>query len=116
MSQKDMLSSIHELFIESATGPLIALFHLHQTIATDIKKLVLPTPQKQKAELKRVITKRTNKLVKEATRIQKSRNFNPAKLEAVVAEIRYLRSILNELVNATMGHLEELYKKFIWRQ
>ncbi len=85
-----------------------------KSIAQDIK-LVLPTPQKQKAELKKVITKRTNELVREVTKLQKSKNYSPAKVEALIEEIRQLRQILAELVNATMERLEDLYRRYVWR-
>lgn len=77
--------------------------------------LVLPTPNKQKAELHKAITKRTNHLVKEVTKMQRSKNYSPAKMEATIVEIRHLRKILSELVNATIERLEDLYRRYIWR-
>lgn len=79
-------------------------------------RLVLPTPQKQKRELKRIITKRTNNLIKEVTRLQRSKDYSPAKTEALIQEIRSLRKILANLFNATLQKVETLYRQFVWKQ
>lgn len=86
------------------------------SVAFSTQNLVLPTPQKQKAELKRTITRRTNHLVKEVTRMQRSKNYSPAKMEAMIAEIRHLRKLLSEIVNATIERLEDLYRRYVWKR
>ena len=80
------------------------------------KDYVLPTPAKQKTEVKRAIAKRTRELVGEATRLQRSKHYSPAKLERIVGEIRQLRSVLEQMVNVTVEKLEGLYRKYVWKQ
>lgn len=77
---------------------------------------VLPTPIKQKTEVKKAIAKRTRELVNQATRLEKSKNYSAAKMETIVAEIRHLRSIMTQLVNVTVKQLEGLYRKYVWKQ
>ncbi len=83
---------------------------------TPASDLVLPTPAKQKAVLQKTIEKRTNQLVKEVTKMQRSNDYSPAKLEEKIREIRYLRKVLAELANAALERIEELYRKLVWKK
>jgi len=69
-----------------------------------------------KKELRKSIEKKTHRLITEALKMQNSKNFEPDKLEQVIQEIRYLRRILKEIINAATERLVELYKKFVWKK
>jgi predicted aldo/keto reductase-like oxidoreductase len=77
---------------------------------------VLPTPEKQKTEVKKAIANRTRELVNQATKLEKSRNYSAAKMERIMKEIRQLRTLMSQLVDMTRESLEGLYRKFIWKQ
>lgn len=77
---------------------------------------VLPTPIKQKTEVKKAIAKRTRDLVHQATKLEKSRNYSAAKMERLLREIRQMRSLMTQLVDMTREGIEGLYRKYIWKQ
>ncbi len=77
---------------------------------------VLPTPIKQKAEVKKAIAKRTRDLVYQATRLEKSKNYSAAKMERLLREIRQMRNLMSQLVDMTREIVEGLYRKYIWKQ
>lgn len=74
---------------------------------------ILPTPVVQKSKVRKALEKRTKKLVAEATKIQKSKNFSADKLEEILLEIRHLREILTELLQVTVERVEELYRRYV---
>ncbi len=80
------------------------------------KKKVLPPPNQQKVELKKAIEKKTQKLISEAMKLQNQKDFEAAKLEQVIVEIRYLRRVLAEIVSATVERVADLYRKFVWKK
>lgn len=73
----------------------------------------LPTPIVQKRKVKKALEKRTRKLVKEATKLQKSKHFSADRLEEIILEIRHLKEILADLYHITIERVEELYRRFV---
>lgn len=84
--------------------------------STSPQDYVLPTPAKQKTEVKKAIAKRTRDLVNQATRLEKSKHYSAAKMEKIVTEIRQLRNLMRQLVDVTVEKLEGLYRKYVWKQ
>lgn len=80
------------------------------------KEFVLPTPEKQKLEVKKAIAKRTRDLVEQATKLEKSKHYSAAKMERLLKEIRHMRNLMSQLMDMTRESIEGLYRKFIWRQ
>lgn len=80
------------------------------------KDFVLPTPSKQKGEVKKAIAKRTRDLVNQATRLEKSKNYSAARMENLMSEIRLLKELMAQLVDVTVERLEGLYRKYVWKQ
>lgn len=87
---------------------------LPQSGTKKVKKL--PTPKVQKKEIEQVLVRRTQKLVRKATKMQNSRTFSAHKLEEVLREIRHLRSLLAGLWSSTVGQVEHLYRRFVWKE
>ena len=77
---------------------------------------VLPTPEKQKTEVKKAIAKRTRDLVDQATKLEKSRHYSAAKMERLLREIRQMRQLMSQLMDMTRESIEGLYRKYIWKQ
>jgi predicted aldo/keto reductase-like oxidoreductase len=77
---------------------------------------VLPTPDKQKLEVKKAIAKRTRDLVHQATKLEKSKYYSAAKMERLLKEIRHMRQLMSQLVDMTRESIEGLYRKYIWKQ
>jgi len=84
--------------------------------STPPQDYVLPTPEKQKTEIKKAIANRTRELVNQATKLEKSKNYSAAKMERIMREIRQLRTIMSQLMDMTLESLEGLYRKYIWKQ
>ena len=83
---------------------------------TTTPDFILPTPEKQKIEVKKAIAKRTRELVNQATKLEKSKNYSAAKMEVLLREIRQMRTLMSQLVDMTRESLEGLYRKYIWKQ
>ncbi|MCF7831148.1 hypothetical protein K9M41_04120 [Candidatus Gracilibacteria bacterium] len=78
------------------------------------QKLVsLPSFEVQQKKVRSSLEKETNDLIRQAKKIQKKRNFSANMLEEVVAQIRYLRKLLAELISFTADKLEHLYRQFV---
>jgi len=77
---------------------------------------VLPTPEKQKTEVKKAIAKRTRDLVGQATKLEKSKHYSAAKMERLLKEIRQMRQLMSQLMDMTRESIEGLYRKYIWKQ
>ena len=77
---------------------------------------VLPTPIKQKTEVKKAIAKRTRDLVHQATKLERSKNYSAAQMERLLREIRQMRGLMTQLVDMTREGIEGLYRKYIWKQ
>ena len=73
----------------------------------------LPLPPVQKRRVKRVIEKRTKKLVRQAMRMQNSKNFSAPHLEEILLEIRSLRKILASMIQITADRVEILYRRYV---
>lgn len=76
---------------------------------------VVPSTSQQRKAVEAAIVKRTQQLVRKATKIQNSKKFSAHKLEEVLLEIRQLKGILASLWESTIDQVEQLYRRFVDR-
>lgn len=76
-----------------------------------IKKM--PSPEKQAKLVKKSLEKEQAHLLKQAKKIQNSRQFSAAKLEQVLLQVRHIQKLLKEIVTAARDRIEFLYQKYV---
>ncbi len=76
------------------------------------KKEVLPTVRIQQKRVHNVLKKESNRLIKKAEKLQKSKNFSAEKLEKIIFQIRNLQRMMVEILTAASKQIEKLYRKF----
>ncbi|MCF7906264.1 hypothetical protein K9L63_03715 [Candidatus Gracilibacteria bacterium] len=81
----------------------------------DTHSAQLPTVREQRKQVRVVLEKEKNQLLKEASRIESRRNFSAAALEEVIRQIRYLQQLLAELIQLAAKKLEQLYRHYVLR-
>jgi hypothetical protein len=76
------------------------------------KENILPTIEIQQKRVHKILKEESNRLIKKAEKLQKSKNFSAAKLEKLIFQIRNLQKIMLELLSAASEQIEKLYRKF----
>lgn len=74
---------------------------------------VLPSEKKQRVVVRKTLEKKVDTLLKKARGMEFSAQFSANKLEKILLEIRYLRSLLRKLLYETKVFVERLYREFV---
>ena len=74
---------------------------------------VLPPYSQQQRQVRRAIRHEQKRLERQIRRFQKSRAFVAHRLELLIARIRELQRILEELTSYAIEQMETLYRRFV---
>lgn len=77
------------------------------------KTITLPKKEIQVKLVEKSLKAKQKQLLSQAGKIVGSKKFSAAKLESIVNQIRYIQSLLEELVHAAAKTVEKLYRKFV---
>ncbi len=77
------------------------------------KKFFVPEPAKQKTKLDRFFHKEIRSISRAADRMIGHKSFSADKYEALIAQIRKYRALLEELVGAAADTIELWYKQYV---
>ena len=73
----------------------------------------LPSVSEQRKLVEESLEHETDKLLREAKRLQKQKNFSASALEEIIRQIRHLQEIIAELFHMAAHQLEQLYRQYV---
>ena len=94
---------------KSSTGDDKAL----SSLSGEAKKVVLPSVAIQKKKIRKVLMKKQKELVKEARKLERSRDFSADKLETLITQIRKIQYLLSDLVTSAKERINALYEQYV---
>jgi len=73
----------------------------------------IPSVTEQRKQLRVILEKERDQLLKKASRLESRRDFSASALEEVIRQIRYVQQLLSEIVHIAVQKLEQLYRQYV---
>lgn len=122
---KNVESSVGSLISDAGTKKVVtkkdkkSLFDISGVIAQLLKKKQPPRVATKKQQTEMVLNylqKEEKTLLKQMKKFSSKKRFSAEKLERFAEKLRYVKSLIDKIIQKTIENIENLYKKYILKE